>query len=121
MSQDSKHRPGRLSAPVQNLNSHADHATRVTAYGLIETLRSIRAQGTVDMTAIDAYDPDFSVKLSACSKQSEAEQLLDDWLARRMSVLKHTRNSLLRSWSLVHDAEQPSQLGNIHDGQASGD
>lgn len=89
---------GRLSAPIPNLSHRENQGTTTTNYELIEELRSIRKQGEIDLLAIENYDPDFSVKLSACALESESETLLGHWLDRRLSVLKKTQQDLRTAW-----------------------
>ena len=85
---------GRLSAPLARPGS-----THEIRRDLIEALRAIRREGDDDVIGIDRYDPDFSVKLSACDNREQAQPLLDEWLRKRVSVLELTRNRLLRAWS----------------------
>jgi hypothetical protein len=92
---------GRLGAPVAGPHGerpvHLDHA-------LVERLRAIRAEGDEAMTAAEQYDPDFSVKLSACTQEADAVKLLTDWLERRITVLKKTQAELKHVWQEATEA-----------------
>ena len=88
-----KYPQGRASA----LPSYGKHSERQD-YELVEHLRAVRVQGDESMTAIEQYDPDFSLKLAACREQPEAEALLEEWLQRRVAVLERTRTELKRVW-----------------------
>ncbi|GJE79071.1 hypothetical protein [Methylorubrum thiocyanatum] len=68
-------------------------------YALIEALRAAREQGYDAITAIERYDPDFSVDLSRCRDEAEADWLLERWHARRSAVLDETRTTLKRIWA----------------------
>lgn len=67
-------------------------------YKLVEHLRAVRLQGDDAMTALEQYDPDFSLKLAACRETLEAEALLAEWLQRRINVLERTQAELKRAW-----------------------
>lgn len=86
---------GRLGAPVAGPHGerpvHLDHV-------LVERLRAIRVKGDEAMTAAEQYDPDFSVKLSACTQEADAAKLLTEWLERRITVLKKTQAELKHVW-----------------------
>lgn len=89
------YKKGRLSAPVAGPHGerppHFDHA-------LIAKLRTVRTEGQTAMTAAEQYDPDFSVKLSACVEEADADKLLEEWLAHRFAVLKQTQAHLKQVW-----------------------
>lgn len=88
----------RLSAKISaHENQPADASTKPD-YALIKTLRSVRDDGYEAITAIEHYDPDFSIDLSRCVSRKEADALLDTWLEKRMAVLKHTCSELERTW-----------------------
>lgn len=91
---------GRLSVPVSGPHGerhvHFDHS-------LIAHLREARTQGDNAMTAAEQYDPDFSVKLSACTEEADANRLLDEWLEHRLAVLKRTQGHLRDLW---HEAQE---------------
>ncbi len=53
-------------------------------------------------TAAEQYDPVFAIKLSSCAGEAEATRLLDEWLARRMDVLKRTQARLRQVWKTAH-------------------
>jgi hypothetical protein len=81
-------------------------------YDLIAQLRRIRAEGDEAMTAAEQYDPDFAIKLSSCTDEAEANQLLHQWLIRRMDVLKLTQARLRHVWQTTRqkvsqDGRQP--------------
>ena len=85
---------GRLSAPMRGAGEHAGRPD----YDLIARLRGVREQGDEAMTAVERYDPDFSVKLSACTDTSSAERMLAEWFARRADVLTRTQSQLRELW-----------------------
>lgn len=87
--------PSRLSAPVSG--PHGERPI-VIDHKLISQLREARELGDNSMTAIEQWDPDFSVKLSACSKESDAQELLDKWLSLRLGVLKGVQQNLYQIW-----------------------
>ena len=74
---------------------------------LIDHLRAVRESGDRAMTAVEQYDPDFSLKLSACTDEAAAERLLEDWLARRFAVLKRTQSDLRKVWRTAHSTGRP--------------
>jgi len=86
---------GRLSAPVSGPHGERPHQAN---YKLISDLRAVRAEGDEALTAAEQYDPDFSVKLSACVDASDATALLDAWLDRRVEVLKRVQTRLRSVW-----------------------
>jgi len=90
---------GRLSVPIAG--PHGERHVRQD-HELISRLRDARAQGAEAMVAVERYDPDFSVKLSACTEGTDADQLLDEWLERRLAVLKGTQSQLRHLW---HEAQ----------------
>ncbi len=75
-------------------DGHIDHPD----YDLTARLRAVRASGDEALRAIEEYDPNFGLKLSACSDKDGADRLLDDWLSSRVDVLKHTQAELRRVW-----------------------
>lgn len=93
LTQDPLYTHGRLSAPV------TQHGASAPRRDLIETLRSIRRQGREDLLGIERYDPDFSLKLSECNVEQEAVAYLEEWLEKRLSVLKVTRDRLHHAWA----------------------
>ncbi|SDM30715.1 hypothetical protein SAMN05216360_101500 [Methylobacterium phyllostachyos] len=68
-------------------------------YTLIEALRTVRDEGYDSITAVERYDPDFSIDLSRARTEAEADALLERWHARRAAVLDETRAKLKRTWS----------------------
>lgn len=119
---------GRLSAPIRKPGEHAGPPD----YDLIARLRTVREQGDDAMTAVEQYDPDFSVKLSACTEITSAEQMLDEWLSRRLDVLRRTQSQLRDLWQSTrqsagmddhgpessHQAHEPrGNLPNVSDGE----
>jgi hypothetical protein len=86
---------GRLSAAIRG--PHGERLGRAD-YDLISKLRAARVEGDEAMVAAERYDPDFSVKLSACIHEADARALLDAWLDRRVEVLKTTQAQLRRIW-----------------------
>lgn len=85
----------RASAPVDDPGGKRPG---YSDYDLIAQLRAVRDEGNEAMTAAEQYDPDFGIKLSSCANEAEAEQLLDEWLARRVDVLRRTRAHLRQVW-----------------------
>ena len=75
----------------------ATHPGR-TDYDLVAHLRAIRADGDEAMTAAEEYDPDFSLKLAACTDATEAATVLAAWLARRVDTLTRTQAELRQAW-----------------------
>lgn len=73
-----------------------------TDYDLVAHLRAIRADGDEAMTAAEEYDPNFSLKLAACTDAAEAESLLAAWLKRRVDTLTQTQGELRHAWQQVH-------------------
>ena len=67
-------------------------------YDLVAHLRAIRADGDEAMTATEEYDPNFSLKLAACTEAAEAESLLTGWLQRRIEALTRTQAELRQAW-----------------------
>ena len=67
-------------------------------YDLIARLRAVRQQGDESMTAAEEFDPDFSIKLSNCATDEEAETLLTSWLEHRTGVLRQTQDALRETW-----------------------
>ena len=67
--------------------------------GLIEALRLVREQGYDELTAVERYDPDFSIDLSRCHTTAEVDDLLDRWYTRRTQHLDGIRAALKRTWS----------------------
>ena len=63
-------------------------------YDLVARLHSIRAGGDEAMTAVEQYDPNFSLKLVACKDAAEAGTLLAAWLQRRVDALTRTQPEL---------------------------
>jgi hypothetical protein len=89
---------GRASAPPFTAGASPDgHAGRPD-YDLIARLRAVRASGDEAMTAAEEYDPNFALKLSACSIEDDADRLLDAWLSQRVAVLRRTQAVLRRVW-----------------------
>lgn len=86
---------GRLGAPVAG--PHGERLANLD-HALIARLRAVRVEGDEAMTAAEQYDPDFSVKLSACTREADASKLLTDWLERRITVLKKTQAELKHVW-----------------------
>lgn len=80
------------------LTDHSDTHRGKPNYDLIAHLRSIRAGGDEAMAAVETYDPNFSLKLAACSDLKEAEVLLAAWLLRRVNTLTRTQAELRRIW-----------------------
>lgn len=99
---------GRLSAPAAG--PHGERVGRAD-YDLVTRLREVRAEGDESMTAAEQYDPDFSVKLSACNDEADAIRLLDAWLAHRVEILERTRKQLQRVWQ---EAQEASKNGPPH-------
>ena len=100
MTTHSLYRHGRVSAlPTGGQGGRAD-------YQLVEKLRAIREQGDEAMTALEQYDPEFSLKLAACREPADAEALLADWLGRRTDALKRTEAELLRLWREAQPASE---------------
>ena len=83
---------------------------------MIERLRAIRRQDDVDMTAIESYEPDALVKLSACETSEHATTPLDDWPSCRVESLKLTRERLCRQWR--RDAARQGRTAGSEDGSA---
>jgi hypothetical protein len=73
-------------------------STRRTDYDLVANLRGARSAGDAAMRAAEEYDPNFALKLSACFDKGQADRLLDDWLLRRVAVLKRTQLKLRQLW-----------------------
>lgn len=73
-----------------------------TDYDLVTHLRAIRTDGDEAMTAAEEYDPDFSLKLAACTDAAEAERLLAAWLERRVDTLTRTQAELRQAWQQAH-------------------
>lgn len=94
---------GRLSAPIHNPLGEKPGRPD---YALIAHLRAIRQEGDEAMAAVERYDPDFSVKLYACLEEKAAENLLDDWFARRVDVLKRTQEHLREVWKAANGAHR---------------
>ena len=92
--------PGtRLSAKVPPRDNCPDSSEpEQPNYPLIEALRAAREQGYDAITAVERYNPDFSIDLSRCHIEAEAEALLERWYARRVAVLDDTRETLRRLW-----------------------
>ena len=67
-------------------------------YDLVAHLRTMRVNGDEAMTAVEQYDPHFSIKLSACMMADDAEALLAAWFERRVSVLLRTQEELRHAW-----------------------
>jgi hypothetical protein len=86
---------GRLSAPVSG--PHGERLVHIDR-DLIGRLREARAQGDEAMTAAEKFDPDFSVKLSACTREDDAQRLLDGWFVHRVNVLKQIQSHFRRLW-----------------------
>ena len=86
---------GRRSAPITDPNKPKSGRTK---YDLIEKLRHVRNANDEAMTAIDEYNPDLCVNLSACTTEEDAEKLLNEWLARRHEILSDTQTRLRTLW-----------------------
>jgi hypothetical protein len=86
---------GRLSVPVSG--PHGERPVHIDQ-NLIGQLREARAQGDEALTAAEQFDPDFSVKLSACTREDDAQHLLDEWFEHRVTVLKQTQSHFRRLW-----------------------
>jgi hypothetical protein len=89
---------GRASAPSSAMGSYPDGHVGRPDYNLIARLRAVRALGDEAMRAAEEYDPDFTLKLSACFVKDHADRLLDDWLSHRVAVLIRTQAELRRVW-----------------------
>ena len=78
-------------------------------YDLVAHLRAVRTAGDEAMTAVEEYDPDFSLKLSNCRSLEAAEALLAEWLDRREAALRHTQAELHRVWveAQAHPEQRP--------------
>lgn len=85
---------GRASA----LPSASGEHPAPTDYELVKRLRYVRADGDEAMTAVEEFDPDFSLKLSACGDPAAADALLADWLRHRTEVLERTQRRLRETW-----------------------
>ncbi len=105
MPTDPNYSHGRLSAPVIHTLNTSDHPQH-TDYPLVQALRAIRLEGDSDLSAAEAYDPDFSVKLSATIDADEAGSLLDAWFDRRAAVLRSTRDRLHATWQRARIRDQ---------------
>ena len=93
---------GRLSVPVSG--PRGERHVRLD-HNLISRLREARGQGDDAMTAAEQYDPDFSVKLSACTEEADANRLLDEWLEHRLAILKRTQEHLRHLWQEAQDKQ----------------
>jgi hypothetical protein len=93
----------RLSAPVHNPLGEKQGRPD---YALIARLRAIREEGDEALAAVERYDSDFSLKLYACIEEAAAERLLDDWLGRRVDVLRRTQGHLREIWKAAYHADQ---------------
>ena len=98
---------GRLSAPVSG--PHGEHPVHID-HQLICRLRDARAEGDEALTAAEHYDPDFSVKLSACTREADANELLEEWFERRIAVLKQTQAHFRRLWDEAQTKRTPAPL-----------
>ena len=61
-------------------------------------LRAARAYGDETMTAVEQYDPDFCLRLSACTTQADADMVVQDWFERHLAGLKRTGETFKRVW-----------------------
>lgn len=97
---------GRASAPTADVGivTQDGHIPRPD-YDLIERLRAVRANGDEAMQAAEQYDPNFSLKLSACEAPGDAEALLDAWLDHRVAALRRTQSELRRVWQEGRDRQ----------------
>lgn len=122
MAEHPSYSKGRLSAPITASVGvdGAHHDVSRPSYDLIHTLRAIRREADDAMTAVEEYDPDFSVKLSACVDQAQATLLLDEWLSRRVSMLTAAQARLRQAWehNLARQGAAETQESG-HDSQAS--
>lgn len=98
---------GRLSAPVSG--PHGERHVRID-HQLIRNLRDARAAGDEALTAAERYDPDFSVKLSACTREADANELLDEWLEHRTAVLRQIQAHFRRLWDEAQTKRTPAPL-----------
>jgi hypothetical protein len=80
-------------------------------YDLIARLRAVRQQGDEAMTAVEEFDPDFSIKLSNCATDEAAEKLLADWLEHRTRVLRQVQDGLQQAWRHARrsEAQEPAR------------
>ncbi len=69
-----------------------------TDYELVTRLRAIRVSGDDALRAAEEYDPNFGLKLSACSEKNDADRLLEEWLSHRVAILKRTQAEFRRVW-----------------------
>ena len=97
---------GRLSAPIVDPALRETDHPQHTDYPLVHVLRTIREEGDSDLSAVEAYDPDFSVKLSSAATPDDATALLDHWLDRRLQVLKATQARLREAWQSAQDGQR---------------
>jgi hypothetical protein len=98
-----RYQKGRLSAPA--VGAHGGERPGRPEYDLIAQLRAARVEGDEALWAAEEYDPDFSVKLSACRKDVDASQLLDEWLEHRVGILKRTQARLRQIWETARSGD----------------
>jgi len=67
-------------------------------YALVRRLRAVRDEGQEAMSALEHYDPNFSLRLSECEDEAAAIGHLKDWLERRVTVLEQCRSRLEETW-----------------------
>lgn len=63
------------------------------------------------MTALEEYDPDFSLTLSECHDKEEASRLLDSWFQRRTNVLRKTQARLEEAWQKAQERAPEASSG----------
>lgn len=90
---------GRAGAPVDTPGGRRPGRPN---HDLIAHLRVARTEGDEAMAAAEQYQPNFGLKLSSCASEVEASQLLDEWLAHRVGVLKRTQARLRQIWETAH-------------------